>query len=306
VDKPLATIGIPVYQGGNYLDETLASARLQDYENLEIIVTDNASTDDTPEIVERHASEDARIRYVRHERNQGAAENYNSAFHASSGEYFCWNAHDDLTTPDFISSGVEALERHPEASVALAHVDRINARGDTLDSMEISGGVFSSSPAARFRAAARSHPVTIVFGLYRSRFVAESRLHGKYTGSDRNFIAEMMLRGPAVMAGNSRFLLREHESRSVRVADKSESRFSHAREGWFATDREGRIVFPSWRRFGGYVTAVTRARLSARERMECYIATLQLLFDDRMKLLKYMVNDLVTAAVMAWRGIRQR
>lgn len=306
MDRPLATIGIPVYQGGNYLDETLASARRQDYENLEIIVTDNASTDDTPEIVERHASEDARIRYIRHERNQGAAENYNSAFRASSGEYFCWNAHDDLTTPDFISSGVEALERHPEASVALARVYRINAQGEDLDPMEIPDGVFSSSPAVRFRAAARSHPATIVFGLYRSRFVAESRLHGKYTGSDRTFVAELMLRGPAVMAGDSRFSLREHESRSVRVTDKSKSRFSHAREGWFAADREGRIVFPSWRRFGGYLAAATKARLTVRERVECYLTTVRLLFDDRLRLLKYMVNDLVIAAVMTWRRIRQR
>lgn len=302
----MATIGIPVYQGGNYLDETLASARRQDYPKLEIVVTDNASTDETRAIVERHAEEDPRIRYIRHERNLGAAENYNSAFRAARGDYFCWNAHDDLTTPDFISSGVDALERHPEAVVAVASPRWIDENGDEIAPMELVEGIFADSPAVRFRAAARSHPATIVFGLYRSRFVADSHLHGRYTGSDRTFVAELALRGPAVMAGDSQFSLREHELRSVRVTDKSKSRFTHAREGWFAADREGRIVFPSWRRFGGYLLAVTTTPLTASERLSCYLATLQHLFDDRMKLLKYMVNDLIVALVSVWRRVRRR
>lgn len=295
---PIATIGIPVYQGENYLDETLQAARAQDYGALEIVVADNASTDATPEIIASHVAVDDRVRVITNLENLGAAENYNIAFRESRGKYFAWNAHDDYTSPDFISEGVKVLENDPTAVIAFGRLVIVDAIGQRREDKElpVPEGLRSPSPAVRFRATARGAPEIVVFGLIRSSTLKTTDLHGAFTGSDRNLVAELMLHGTAVQAGDSEFYLRHHDQRSVRLIAQAESRFSHPREAWFAPQRAGKIVFPGWRRLGGYIEAVRRSKhLSPAERMACYWAIVQLLVDDRMKLSKYLVKDIITA-----------
>lgn len=302
---PLATAGIPVYEGENFLDETLKSLRKQDYPNLEIVVCDNASTDGTVDIVTRHADDDDRIRLIVNPENLGAAENYNKVFREGRGKYFAWNAHDDISTPDFIGSAVEALERHPDAVVAIPRSFRVTIDGEKLEEFPIPPEVFAPEPHVRFRAAARAHPEVIVFGLFRSDVVAETRLHGHFSGSDRNFVAEVMLRGPATMAGESEFYLREHPARSVRTyRRRGKNRFTHARDAWYDPGRENRIVFPSWRRVRRYFLSVGRAPLATGEKLRCYLTVLQLLVDDNLRLTKQLGYDLVTAAFTVMRRVR--
>ncbi len=85
---PLVSIGIPVYNGGKYLEETLDSILNQTFTDFEVIVSDNASTDNTREIVEAYAAKDPRVRYYRNAENIGAAPNYNRTFELSRGKYF--------------------------------------------------------------------------------------------------------------------------------------------------------------------------------------------------------------------------
>ncbi len=223
---PIATIGIPVYQGENYLDETLQAARAQDYGALEIVVADNASTDATPEIIASHVAVDDRVRVITNPENLGAAENYNIAFRESRGKYFAWNAHDDYTSPDFISEGVKVLENDPTAVIAFGRLVIVDAIGQRRKDKElpVPEGLRSPSPAVRFRATARGAPEIVVFGLIRSSTLKTTDLHGAFTGSDRNLVAELMLHGTAVQAGDSEFYLRHHDQRSVRLIQQAESR----------------------------------------------------------------------------------
>lgn len=296
-----ATFGFPVYQGENFLDHSLSSARDQDYPSLEIVVSDNASTDGTAVIVKRHAAEDPRVTLLTQTRNLGATENYNAVFRACQTEFFAWNAHDDFSTSDFISSAVRALDDHPEAVVAIATPFWVDAQDVKILSIDIPPDLESSSPAKRFRSAARGAPAALVFGLFRSNVVAQSHLHGAYSGSDRAFVAEMMLYGNAVMAGASEFYLREHPERSVRRFEReAKGKSGHLREAWFATDRANRIVFPAWRRYRSYGQAVFGAPLSPTQRWSCLLAWLMLLFDDGQRQLRYMGRDLGFAASMVW------
>jgi glycosyltransferase involved in cell wall biosynthesis len=114
---PLTTIALLTYNRSAMLARALASARAQDYPNLEIIVLDNASTDDTESLCRRVAAADDRIRYVRHPRNLGAIGNFNSALPLANGRYFMWLADDDWLTTNYVSACVALLERDP--SVAL-------------------------------------------------------------------------------------------------------------------------------------------------------------------------------------------
>ena len=109
VTGPLVTIGIPTFnRADGYLREALADALAQDYPNLEIVVSDNASTDGTPELVRGAA--DPRLRYLRHERNIGGNANFNACLAAARGEFFLLLHDDDRLDPDFVSSCMRAVE----------------------------------------------------------------------------------------------------------------------------------------------------------------------------------------------------
>ncbi|MEM4134638.1 MAG: glycosyltransferase, partial [Candidatus Micrarchaeia archaeon] len=78
--NPLVSIGMPVYNGERFIRQALDSLLAQDYENFELIISDNASEDKTPEICLEYAARDKRIRYYRNEKNMGAAWNFKRVF----------------------------------------------------------------------------------------------------------------------------------------------------------------------------------------------------------------------------------
>src|ERR1035438_9843576 len=99
---PRVSIGLPVYNGENYLDPALNSILRQDYSDLELIISDNASTDATGNICREYAAKDPRIRYYRNETNIGASANFNCLVKLARGEYFKWAAHDDVHLQGFL------------------------------------------------------------------------------------------------------------------------------------------------------------------------------------------------------------
>ena len=103
--RPRVSIGLPVYNAAEYLAETLGCYLEQTFEDFELIVGDNASTDGTAEIVAEFVATDRRVVLLRHERNLGANRNYNTVAVRSRGELFKWAAHDDLVLPiDLLSA----------------------------------------------------------------------------------------------------------------------------------------------------------------------------------------------------------
>src|SRR5215472_7649750 len=116
---PRLSIGLPVYNGENYLAESLEALLGQSYEDFELIISDNASTDSNPDICRRYGKQDSRIRYIRQPRNIGLSLNHNAVLKESRGEYFKLAASDDLYGRDLLGSCVDALDEYPD--VVLAH-----------------------------------------------------------------------------------------------------------------------------------------------------------------------------------------
>jgi glycosyltransferase involved in cell wall biosynthesis len=116
---PGLSVGLAVYNGENYLAESLDALLGQSYEDFELIISDNASTDSTDDICLRYAKQDSRIRYIRQPRNIGLAPNHNFVFGQARGELFKWASHDDLYARDLLQHCVAALDENPHS--ALAH-----------------------------------------------------------------------------------------------------------------------------------------------------------------------------------------
>jgi glycosyltransferase involved in cell wall biosynthesis len=122
---PLVSVIVPVYNRADVLAETLDAVFAQTYPNLELIVVDDGSKDDTPKVVARYGD---RLISVRQE-NQGLAAARNNGFLRSRGEYIAWLDHDDVWMPEKLSLQVAWMQQHPECAVVATDFSAFDAAG---------------------------------------------------------------------------------------------------------------------------------------------------------------------------------
>jgi glycosyltransferase involved in cell wall biosynthesis len=264
---PRVSIGLPVFNGAEYLEDSIRSVLDQTLGDFELIVSDNASTDRTGEIVQDLAAADSRIRYVRNDRNLGAAPNYNRAFHASSGAFFKWLAHDDRMLPRFLEVTLAALEAEPEAVLVNTVVQYVDASGKPLGVYRsVLGRADSSRPSDRFGVMVlRPHTCVDFFGLLRRSVMTNSLLHGPFHGADKVFLAQMALRGRLIqLDGEPLVQMREHPGRYTRQVRSTRTKLA-----WHDTSRKGRVDVPAWTLYRAYRALVEAEPLDERERAAC-------------------------------------
>lgn len=218
---PRVSLAMPVYNGENFIREAIESILAQDLADLELIITDNASTDATEAICREYAARDSRVRYYRNEKNLGAAPNYNRGFELARGTYLKWCPHDDYMSPNFLSACVAKLEERPDAALAFGYTQSVDQNSQNREWPEVEMGTIDDpNPATRFyrciTEAATNFPV---FGLYRMDLLKRTTLHRSYYGSDRALTAEVALLGPCLMAKEAIFYNREHPNRSINMTD---------------------------------------------------------------------------------------
>lgn len=193
--RPLVNIGMPVYNGEKYIRKALDSLLRQDYENFELIISDNASTDRTQEICLKYAAGDERIRYYRNERNMGATWNFNRVFELSSGQYFMWASCHDLWEPVFLERCVEIMEVEPGVVLSYSLAGNIDTDGRKLKLMR--------GPDTRGLSLMPRCQVVLwglqyaypVYGLIRTEVLKKTRLGRPVIGSDLILLLELSLLG---------------------------------------------------------------------------------------------------------------
>ncbi len=125
---PKVTVCIPTYNRSHYLQYAVNSVLQQTYGDFELIICDDGSTDDTPEIVRKF--NDSRIQYLRHEKNIGRSCNMKSGFLAAKGEYFVKFDDDDGLTPEFLAKTVKILDEFPDIDFVCTNHWVINSKGE--------------------------------------------------------------------------------------------------------------------------------------------------------------------------------
>ncbi|WP_448540257.1 glycosyltransferase family 2 protein [Roseiflexus sp.] len=285
---PRVSIGLPVYNGERYLASALESILAQTFGDFEVIISDNASTDATPEICRAYTARDPRVRYVRHEINRGAAWNFNHAFGLARGVYFKWHAHDDLLEPTFLERCVAALDRDPQVVLAFSRTRVIDPAGHTLYTYDERLRTESPLASVRFHdLICIGHPCFQVFGVIRTDVLRRTPLIGAYVPSDRILLARLGLLGPFYEAPEHLFISRRHPAQSVRAAKL------RARAAWFDPANEGKIVMPHFRTLYEYIKAIRATPLPPEETRRCYVALLHWIASDHNW--ARMGNDVVHA-----------
>jgi len=207
----VVSVGMPVFNGEHFLPQAIVSILGQTFANLELVISDNASTDGTEEICQSYARTDKRVRYFRNSQNLGAAWNYNRVFRLSQGRYFKWAAADDVCSLHYLERCVPILEASSDVVLCYGRTRLIDEQGKALGDYDDRLDLRDDSPAGRFVGFLRSvRECNAVFGVIRRSVLAGTSLIGSYVGSDRWLLGELSLRGEFVEIPEYLFYRRVH------------------------------------------------------------------------------------------------
>jgi len=207
---------MPVYNGANYLAQTLDCWLRQDYSEFRMLVSDNASTDATPDILADYQRRDSRIVVKRRESTVGAAENFNGLPLEADTPYFGWSAHDDLREPAFLGKLVAVLDKHPHAVLAYTRVHLLKEGEDPAERRtyyEVDPpGTERSGLGRAIGALRRARSWGLVYGLMRLPAVVRTHLFHTPMGlvADVGFVLELATLGSFVCVPEVLLRLRIH------------------------------------------------------------------------------------------------
>lgn len=260
---PAVSIGLPVYNGEEFLAQTIASILGQTFTDFELILCDNASTDGTSAICEAAAAGDKRVRFFRQHRNVGAAANYNDAYAMARGHYFKWAAHDDLIGPDFLAVCKAILDEDPGCVLAYPKTVEIDESGQVIGDYQDHLACESEDPIVRLvQWAATPGRCNPIFGLMRREDLMKTGLHGDYPHADQIFLAEMTMLGRCRLAPAGEFFRRIHSGNSI-VANPDLADLIV----WFTGKRPDPNYRKAWTFLQHYTAAIKRAELGALQRL---------------------------------------
>jgi glycosyltransferase involved in cell wall biosynthesis len=293
--NPRVSIGLPVYNGENYLAEAIDSILAQTFEDFELIISDNASTDRTQEICEAYAAKDGRIRYYRSEVNKGSAWNFNRVFELARGEYFKWAAHDDYIAPEYLARAVEVLDQDPSVVLSYPRVTIVDEKRNHILDYTLKLPTDSPSPAVRFRSLLLDWSMCFeIFGLIRTSALKQTPVMGNYGHADGVLLARLGLLGRFEEIPEVLFFSRRHAKQSNRMFGLSESGGNnyHLYTVWFDPTKAGKIIFPYWRMFKEFLTSLWMYPLDLKTRL---LGHFYMLIWIR-KNARHLISDLIVAA----------
>jgi glycosyltransferase involved in cell wall biosynthesis len=266
--KPLVSVGMPVYNGGRYLAGALDSLLAQTFDDFELIICDNASTDDTDAICAEYAARDPRIRYFPSSVNIGAAANFRRVFELSSGIYFRWATYDDLNAPTYIAQCVEILDRDPSVVLAYGKTRFIDEAGEIESEYNDRLHLPFDQVSARFIGLCNNLVrCNVQYGLIRTEALRQTLLLGNYHGGDNRLIAELILYGKFWEIPEFLFFRRFHPDCS------SENLDLDFQQEFYDPSTVGGIDFPYWKRCSDYCRVIWRSpiKFSTKLYLECYV-----------------------------------
>lgn len=256
--QPLVSVGMPVYNGGRWLHRTLDSLLGQTFKDFELIISDNASTDDTQAICHAYAARDPRIRYIRQPKNIGICSNYNAVFAHSRGIYFKWASSNDICQPTFLEACVAVLEVRPDVVLCLPKTRLIGEDDrhieDYVDHMDLQEDRASIRFERLLDRLALNNACNALVRSETLRLVGEV---GTYTGSDIAQLAALALCGKFCEVPDYLFYRRIGPETQVALR-KTEEVASYVK-----IEQE----FVVFKRFAGYFRGAFRAPLPMREKM---------------------------------------
>ena len=257
-------IGLPVYNGQKYVGAAIESHLSQSFGDFDLVISDNGSTDATPQICADYASKDKRVKYLRSDENRGILWNHRRVFEAveSPSQYFRWAGADDIMEPGLLQAMVTVLENRPEVEAVVPYTKNIDDNGLIIGSMSNTLDLQSSNVFERARdVMLANYQHVIAYGLLRASTLQRMRTRPDYIGWDPIFVWELALRGQLVQAEGPGLLRRFHAGSISRVKTAKEMK------KWVEPTSKAGMNFPHWTWAYERARALMASPLSARDRL---------------------------------------
>lgn len=282
--KPRLSIGLPVYNGEQYLEKALVSLLNQSFTDFELIICDNASTDGTQKICEAYAAQDPRICYYRNPVNIGATQNWYRVFDLSSGEYFASVAHDDIYDPEYMCKCIDILDRDPSVVVCHSKTSVIDADGNYNGNFEVEVDTTSAKPHERlYNILATDYLCIQLYGVMRSKALAATKPFVGYFGCDRNTLIELCLIGKIQEVPEYLFFHRLY-AEALGIAMNSGKTLDELLVLDPGTDWQYHSTSPTIYR--NYFASIARLVSSPTERIRCYLQLTRIILEKGIKRIK--------------------
>jgi glycosyltransferase involved in cell wall biosynthesis len=275
-ETPLVSIGLPVYNGEEFVAEAIQCVLDQTFSNWELIICDNCSTDSTLAICSQFAAQDSRIRVYQNARNMGVSFNYNEVFWRSRGRYFKWMAHDDLFAPRFMETCLKELEKDDNLVLVFPKMCHVAANGQVLrrQACDLSvPGPTVDSRAIQFMALARHGMdfIWLAYGLIRRDVIEQSGAMGLHAADDQILLFKIALRGNIKQIEEEMFFRREHPEASTCKRGstvRERAKFAYA-------DDNRRLVLPWCRLLKEHLICILNSPIPFWGRLRCTTAVLK-------------------------------
>lgn len=258
---PRVTIGIPVYNGEQTVASTIECFLVQTFEDFELVIGDNASTDATLDIANRYAAADRRIRVLRSPVNRGVHKNYSAVVREARGEYLKWASCNDWCAPDFVERCVAVLDARADVVLTYPRTRLFDATLDDAEDYEDGLDLQFESPSERLlRLLSRIRLNNAMNGLIRVDALRRTRLIPDYRTADVVMLGHLALLGKFVEIPDRLFYRRmNRESAAYLRSEPEKAQFFHPGQG-------SEMLFQHWRSQAGWLAMVMHARIPVAEK----------------------------------------
>ena len=259
---PRVTVGMPVYNAAKWLRHSVGSILAQTFTDFELVISDNASTDDSFDIARELAETDKRIRLYRNPMNVGVNRNYSLLVGYARGEYFKWASSSDLCDPTFIEKCVRVLDTHADIGLCSSRTKLFAHSPAQGTEYAVSTHTVDEDPLARFYYVLEHVALNnAINGLIRMSLLRRTALIRPYYSSDIILLAEIALRSKLFELPEFLFFRRFDQESATALQDALRVQRFH-----FPTPGPG-MRFQRWKRCWGHVSAINHADLTLPQRL---------------------------------------
>lgn len=230
------TICMPVYNGEKFIRRALDSLLRQTFTDFVLIISDNASKDKTAAICKEYKRKDSRIKYIRHDRNMGAAANFNALMDLVQTKYFFFAPHDDEWLEDWVYGAVRVLDAQSDASIVLGTIDFVSGERRLVGRASPPWKLDQKKPLDRlWRYLHTDVTDHLIYGVIRSSVISTFRLGLRETSPEKALIFTILARGKVADCS----LMKMINHMSHKTQDELHAVFQF--EGWYLANLKTHI-----------------------------------------------------------------
>ena len=240
--KPLVSVAMPVYNGEKWLKYAIDSILDQTFTDFELVISDNASTDDSERICREYEAKDARVKYFCNTSNIGVSENYNRVFKLSSGKYIKWATSNDYIKPTMLERCIEILEAKDDVVLCYCKTKLFNPDKNYEEEYSDNLELMQDRPSTRFSQFLSNVRLNnIMNGVIRTDALKKTGLFRRYISSDVNLMAQLTCFGKFYEVPESLFYRR--------MDPDSATKLKTIEEVWryYDPDEKHRMVLQKWK-----------------------------------------------------------